>query len=627
MIQLSQKVKIILAIISGVVVVGAGAAIIMPDSVKVKMTYKSQLEDLQDYYEENYSDNKHDGFIYSNDKEGNPILFAIHVHKDGEVADVRVLKKIGIKVKTLYRTSVAESSGNTDGVFLVYTDGLFMVGSYDENVDGGAKDMSLEVHQVSGGKCNKVATYDKGNSKGLCFKYKGDELSIPYDFNEQEHRVFGYCTPKRKDSMNENVSRYTCIDPSDYDMDEAEVEENANKLNKLLFGEKYSKSKQVSGFLEAYVVGCPFECPFYTSEIGNVSDGLRESGTSDRLKFTAELMKQYDNFYKKMGDNYYSDTYIEEFLKWHPENYNYVSDCYYFSKDDNEKRKSYFEDIINNDIKSLSKINDSKRDSKIIKGIMLENAEDSIHESIVNGFTSEDADKLLKKIIKEELKTGSIKEEAESYEAFIKKCRKARDELEAADNSDVVSNMYKAIKKMERDDNGYRIVKTSNYFWVVNRFEAIKLDMNGKRVLKVDLQLRPYYSIYYSKTNELLKITDTNTENATGILFVDEVGKVTDFSVYIKEESGLYVSDVDWSKEDGCYYLNGQVMHEADYYFEGEKIPVDEYKAKYSEMNGKGEWQEEESGKYVYLDEMEEYLGKEFSAKSWRPIFEKMLAN
>ena len=44
-------------------------------------------------------------------------------------------------------------------------------------------------------------------------------------------------------------------------------------------------------------------------------------------------------------------------------------------------------------------------------------------------------------------------------------------------------------------------------------------------------------------------------------------------------------------------------------------------------MNGKGEWQEEESGKYVYLDEMEEYLEKEFSAKAWRPIFEKMLAN
>ena len=321
MIQLGRKVKIILAIISGVIVVGAGAVIIIPDSVKVKMTYKSQLEDLQEYYEEKYSDSKHDGFIYSNDKEGNPVLFAIHAHKDGEVADVRVLKKSGLKVKTLYRTSVAKSSDNKDGVFLVYTDGLFMVGSYDEGVDF-ADDASFEVYQVSGGKCNKVATYDMGNSKGLCFKYKGDELSIPYDFNKQDHRVFGYCTPKRKDS-------YTCIDPSDYDMDEAEVEENANKLNKLLFGEKYSKSKQVSGFLEAYPVGSVFSCVFYSSEIGNASDGLRESGTSDRLKFTAELMKQYDSCYKKMGDDYSADI-IEEFLKWHPENYNYVSDCYYY---------------------------------------------------------------------------------------------------------------------------------------------------------------------------------------------------------------------------------------------------------------------------------------------------------
>jgi|GEM_PF-5969963 len=604
MIQLSQKVKIILAIISGVVVVGAGAAIIMPNSVKVKMTYKSQLEDLQDYYEENYPDNKHNGFIYSNDKEGNPILFAIHGNEDHEVADVRILKKSGFKVKTLYRTSVAESSDNTDGVFLVYTDGLFMVGSYDENVDGGAKDMSLEVYQVSGGKCNKVATYDKGNSKGLCFKYKGDELSIPYDFNKQEHRVFGYCTPKRKDSMNENVSRYTCIDPSDYDMDEAEVEENANKLNKLLFGEKYSKSKQVSGFLEAYVVGCPFECPFYSSEIGNVSDGLRESGTSDRLKFTAELMKQYDNCYKKMGDNYYSDTYIEEFLKWHPENYNYISDCYYFSKDDNKERKSYFEDIINNDIKSLSKINDSKRDSKIIKGIMLENAEKQhIYESVVKGFTSEDADKLLKKIVKEELRTGSIKEEAESYEAFIKKCRKARDELEAADNSKLVSKILKTTKKeLEYDQsNLYSFFKKENYYWVANRDGAIKLDENGNLVSKIDYNMYDSYSIYYSLANDYLRVCSvSSTFHDSEEIFYDE----NDTSITFDRNDS----------EDG----------ESSFYINEEEVQEEEFEAKYSELKEKSEWQKADQ---MYYKKLEDYLEKEISEKAWRPIFEKMLAN
>ena len=618
MIQLGRKVKIILAIISGVIVVGAGAVIIIPDSVKVKMTYKSQLEDLQEYYEENYSDNKHDGFIYSNDKEGNPVLFAIHAHKDGEVADVRVLKKSGLKVKTLYRTSVAESSDNKDGVFIVFTDGLFMVGSYDE-FDGGTEDASLEVHQVSGGKCNKVATYDMGNSKGLCFKYKGDELSIPYYFNIQDGPwVFGYCTPKRKDS-------YTCIDPSDYDMDEAEVEENANKLNKLLFGEKYSKSKQVSGFLEAYPVGSVFSCAFYSSEIGNVSDGLKESGTSDRFKFTVELMKQYDSCYKKMSD-YYPDDIIHEFLEWHPENYNYVSDCYYFSKDDNENRKSYFEDIINNDIKSLSKINDSKRDSKIIKGIMLENAEHIIYESVVPGFTSEDADKLLEKIAKEELKTGSIKEEAESYEAFIKKCIKARDELEAADNSDAVSNIIKEVKgtKLEPSDN-YRIFMTPNYYCVANKYGVLKFDMSGKFVSKTDLDLEDYYTIYYSKTNELLKIDSTNTGHIGHTDFVDENGNTTLFGAYIQDDADLWWSEVEKSTEDGTYYLNGQEMIQADYYCEGQEMSRDEYKAKYSEMNKKGEWQEVSS--YVDDDELEEYLEKEFSEKAWRPIFEKMLAN
>jgi len=617
MIQLGRKVKIILAIISGVIVVGAGAVIIIPDSVKVKMTYKSQLEDLQEYYEEKYSDSKHDGFIYSNDKEGNPVLFAIHAHKDGEVADVRVLKKIGFKVKTLYRTSVAESSGNKDGVFIVYTDGLFMVGSYDKNVDDGAEDASLEVHQVSGGKCNKVATYDMGNSKGLCFKYKGDELSIPYNFNEQKHRVFGYCTH-----------------PSDYDMDEAEAEENANKLNKLLFGEKYSKSKQVSGFLEAYPVGSPFGgCLFLTSEIGNVSDGLKESGTSDRVKFTAELIKQYDSCYKKMGD-YYSDDIIHEFLEWHPENYNYVSDCYYFSKDDNENRKSYFDKIINNDIKSLSKINDSKRDSKIVKGVMLENAEHIIYgsvvpgfyEPVVPGFTSKDADKLLKKIAKEELKTGSIKEEAESYEAFINKCKEAVDELEAADNSDAVSNIIKEVKgtKLEPSDN-YRIFMTPKYYCVANKYGVLKFDMSGKFVSKTDLDLEDYYTIYYSKTNELLKIDSTNTGHIGHTDFVDENGNTTLFGAYIQDDADLWWSEVEKSTEDGTYYLNGQEMLQADYYCEGQEMSRDEYKAKYSEMNKKGEWQEVSS--YVYEDELEEYLEKEFSEKAWRPIFEKMLAN
>lgn len=617
MIQLGRKVKIILAIISGVIVVGAGAVIIIPDSVKVKMTYKSQLEDLQEYYEEKYSDSKHDGFIYSNDKEGNPVLFAIHAHKDGEVADVRVLKKIGFKVKTLYRTSVAESSGNKDGVFIVYTDGLFMVGSYDKNVDDGAEDASLEVHQVSGGKCNKVATYDMGNSKGLCFKYKGDELSIPYNFNEQKHRVFGYCTH-----------------PSDYDMDEAEAEENANKLNKLLFGEKYSKSKQVSGFFEAYPVGSPFGGSlFLTSEIGNVSDCLKESGTSDRVKFTAELIKQYDSCYKKMGD-YYSDDIIHEFLEWHPENYNYVSDCYYFSKDDNENRKSYFDKIINNDIKSLSKINDSKRDSKIVKGVMLENAEHIIYgsvvpgfyEPVVPGFTSKDADKLLKKIAKEELKTGSIKEEAESYEAFINKCKEAVDELEAADNSDAVSNIIKEVKgtKLEPSDN-YRIFMTPNYYCVANKYGVLKFDMSGKFVSKTDLDLEDYYTIYYSKTNELLKIDSTNTGHIGHTDFVDENGNTTLFGAYIQDDADLWWSEVEKSTEDGTYYLNGQEMLQADYYCEGQEMSRDEYKAKYSEMNKKGEWQEVSS--YVYDDELEEYLEKEFSEKAWRPIFEKMLAN
>lgn len=619
MIQLGRKVKIILAIISGVIVVGAGAVIIIPDSVKVKMTYKSQLEDLQEYYEEKYSDSKHDGFIYSNDKEGNPVLFAIHAHKDGEVADVRVLKKIGFKVKTLYRTSVAESSGNKDGVFLVYTDGLFMVGSYDKNVDDGAEDASLEVHQVSGGKCNKVATYDMGNSKGLCFKYKGDELSIPYDFNKQDHRVFGYCTPKRKDS-------YTCIDPSDYDMDEAEVEENANKINNLLFGEKYSKSKQVSGFLEAYPVGSVFSCAFYTTEIGNVSDGLRESGTSDRLKFTAELMKQYDNCYKKMGDYPLADI-IEEFLKWHPENYNYVSDCYYFSKDGNEKRKSYFEDIINNDIKSLSKINGSKRDSKIVKGVMLESAGHIIYESVVPGFTSEDADKLLKKIAKEELKTGSIKEEAESYEAFINKCKEAVDELEAADNSDAVSNMYKAIKKMDRDEHcKYGIFTTPDYYWVFTGYEASKFDMSGKCVLTIDC---PFFAEYggdvcYLKTNNLFKITDPRVFTTT---FVDEAGTCTSFQNWMDEEKyGLTFDESVNAYKDGYFYVNGQVILEGTYYINDQEVSVDEYRAKYSEMNGNGEGKEG-SGEWIDDDELEEYLEKEISEKAWRPIFEKMLAN
>lgn len=620
MIQLGRKVKIILAIISGVIVVGAGAVIIIPDSVKVKMTYKSQLEDLQEYYEEKYSDSKHDGFIYSNDKEGNPVLFAIHAHKDGEVADVRVLKKIGFKVKTLYRTSVAESSGNKDGVFIVYTDGLFMVGSYDKNVDDGAEDASLEVHQVSGGKCNKVATYDMGNSKGLCFKYKGDELSIPYNFNEQKHRVFGYCTH-----------------PSDYDMDEAEAEENANKLNKLLFGEKYSKSKQVSGFLEAYPVGSPFGgCLFLTSEIGNVSDCLKESGTSDRVKFTAELIKQYDSCYKKMGD-YYSDDIIHEFLEWHPENYNYVSDCYYFSKDDNENRKSYFDKIINNDIKSLSKINDSKRDSKIVKGVMLENAEHIIYgsvvpgfyEPVVPGFTSKDADKLLKKIAKEELKTGSIKEEAESYEAFINKCKEAVDELEAADNSDAVSNMYKAIKKMDRDEHcKYGIFTTPDYYWVFTGYEASKFDMNGKCVLTIDCSFFAEYGgdVCYLKTKDLFKITDPRMSTTT---FVDEAGTCTRFNIApndIEEKYGLSYDERVNAYKDGYFYVNGQVVPEGTFYINDQEVPVDEYRAKYSEMNGKGECKED-SGEWMDDDELEEYLEKEFSEKAWRPIFEKMLAN
>ncbi len=618
MIQLSQKVKIILAIVSGVIVVSAGAAIIVPNSVKVKMTYKSQLEDLQEYYEENYPDNERDGFIYSNDKEGNPILFAIHTHEDDEVADVSVLKKSGVKVKTLYRTSVAKSSGDTYGVFWVYTDGLFMVGSYDEGEDG-ADDVSLEVYQVSGGKCNKVATYDMGNSKGLCFKYKGDELSIPYDFNWQKHMVFGYCTPESE------IDDYTFIDPSDYDMDEAEVEENANKLNTLLFGEKYSKSKQVSGFLEAYPVGSPFGCLFYTSEIGNVSDGLRESGTSDRVKFTAELMKQYDSCYKKMGDYNFSFDIIDAFLKWHPENYNYVSDCYYFSADDNEKRISYFEDIIRNDIKSLSKINDSKRDSKIIKGIMLENAGKIIYESVVPGFTSEDADKLLEKITKEELKTGSIKEEAESYETFINKCTEAIDELKAACNSDAVSNIVKEVKgtKLEPADD-YRIFMTPNYYCVANKYGVLKFDMSGKFVSKIDLDLEDYYVIYYSKTNELLKIDSTNTGRIGHTDFVDENGNVTWFGAYIQDDADLWWSEVEKSTEDGTYYLNGQEMLQADYYCQGQEMSKDEYKAKYSEMNKKGEWQEVSS--YVYDDELEEYLEKEISEKAWRPIFEKMFS-
>ena len=588
MIQLSQKVKIILAIVSGVIVVGAGAAIIMPDSVKVKMTYKSQLEDLQEYYEENYPDNERDGFIYSNDKEGNPILFAIHGNEDDEVADVSVLKKSGVKVKTLYRTSVAESSGDMEGIFWVYTDGLFMVGSYDEGEDG-ADDASLEVYQVSGGKCNKVATYDMGNSKGLCFEYKGDELSIPYDFNWQKHMVFGYCTPESE------LDDYTFIDPSDYDMDEAEVEENANKLNTLLFGEKYSKSKQVSGFLEAYPVGSPFGCLFYASEIVNVSDGLRESGTSDRVKFTAELMKQYDSCYKKMGESSYAYI-IDEFLRWHPENYNYVSDCYYFSADDNEKRKSYFEDIIRNDIKSLSKINDSKRDSKIIKGIMLENAKRIIYESVVPGFTSEDADKLLEKITKEELKTGSIKEEAESYEAFINKCTEAIDELKAADNSELVSKILETTKKeLEYDQaSPYSFFKKENYYWVANRNGAIKLDKNGNLVSKIDYNVYYMYSIYYSLTNDYLRVSGGSSNGETwDEIFYDENDTPITFSYYF------------------------------DFYINDEQVPEEEFNAKYSELKGKTEWQEADQ---MYDDELEEYLEKEISEKAWRPVFEKMLS-